>query len=136
MTDHDRRLTILRAILAFSIVSTALHYTHNFVKVDDYPGGFPGDTAIQAAIIVFWPLLTAVGLAGYRLYRERRYYPAHICLAVYSLTGITTLGHFLNGTPDIPAFFYATIFTDGLAGLSMLAFVVASARSTARTRTA
>jgi len=132
MTDHDRRLTLLRAILAFSIVSTALHYTHNFVKVDEYPGGFPGDTAIQVAIIVFWPLLTAVGLAGYRLYSERRYYPAHICLAVYSLTGITTLGHFLNGTPDIPAFFYATIFTDGLAGLSILAFVVVSARSAPR----
>jgi hypothetical protein len=30
---------------------------------------------------------------------------------------------------DIPAFFYATIFTDGLAGVAMLAFVVVSARS-------
>lgn len=133
MTDHDRRLTVLRALLAFSVVSTALHYTHNFVKVDDYPGGFPGDTAIQVAIIVFWPLLTAIGLVGYRLYRERRSYPAHVCLAIYSVTGVSTLGHFLNGTPDIPAFFYATIFTDGLAGFSVLAFVIASARAPAPT---
>ena len=132
MTDHDRRLTILRAILAFSMVSTALHYTHNFVKVDDYPGGFPGDTAIQVAIVVFWPLLTAIGLLGYRLYRDRRFYRAHVCLAIYSVTGISTLGHFLNGTPKIPAFFFATIFTDGLAGLSVLAFVLWSARTQPR----
>ena len=33
------------------------------------------------------------------------------------------------GDPDIPAFFYATIFTDGLSGIAMLAFVVVSARS-------
>jgi hypothetical protein len=129
MTDHDRRLSILKAILVFSVVSTGLHYTHNFVKVDQYPGGFPGETAIQVLIVLLWPAVTAVGLYGYRLYRERRYYPAHVCLAVYSFLGLTTLGHFLNGNPDIPAFFYATIFTDGLAGVAMLAFVVLSARA-------
>src|SRR3954466_4823349 len=129
MADHDRRLSILRALLAFGIVSTGLHYTHNFVKVDEYPGGFPGDTVVQIAIVVLWPLLTAVGLYGYRLYREGRYYPAHVCLALWSFLGITTLGHFLAGNPDIPPVFYATIFTDGLSGFAMLAFVVTSARS-------
>ena len=122
-------LSALRAILVFGTVSTALHYAHNFVKVDEYPGGFPGETAVQVAIVVAWPALTAVGWYGYRLYREGRYYPAHLCLALWSLLGISTLGHFLAGNPDIPAFFYATIFTDGLSGLAMLAFVVASARS-------
>jgi hypothetical protein len=130
------RTTTLKALLAFSITSTALHYTHNFVKVDDYPGGFPGDTAVQVAIIVFWPLLTAIGLLGYRLYAQRRYYPAHVALAIYSITGISTLGHFLGGSPKIPAFFYATIFTDGLAGFAVLAFVIASARAPARAATA
>ena len=136
MTDHDRRTTILRAILAFSIVSTALHYTHNFVSVGDYPSGFVGNTGIQVAIVVFWPLLTAIGLLGYRLYARRRHYPAHVALAIYSITGISTLGHFLNGTPKIPAFFFATIFTDGLAGLAVLTFVVLSARAPARAATA
>ena len=131
MTDHRRRLAILGAILTFSIVSTAIHYTHNFVKVDSYPGGFPGDTVVQIGIVLLWPVLTAVGLYGYRLYSEGRLYPAHVCLALYSFLGITTLGHFLNGSPDIPAFFYATIFTDGIAGLSMLGFVVASAYASA-----
>jgi hypothetical protein len=132
MTDHARRTTILRAILAISVVSTALHYTHNFVAASDYPGPVPS-VAVQVAIVLFWPVLTAIGLLGYRLYREGRLYPAHVCLAIYSVTGISTLGHFLSGTPKIPAFFFGTIFTDGLAGLSVLAFVVASARANALT---
>src|SRR4051794_24055266 len=129
MTDHRHRLSVLRALLAFSIVSTGVHYTHNFVKVDEYPGGFPGQTAIQVLIVLLWPALTALGLYGYRLYRDGRLYPAHVCLAIYSFTGISTLGHFFAGNPDIPPVFYATLFTDALAGLSILAFVVVSARS-------
>jgi hypothetical protein len=121
-------LRILRALLAFSLVSTAVHYTHNFVAAGDYPGLVPS-VAVQVAIVAFWPLLTAIGLLGYRLYAQGRLYPAHVCLAIYSITGISTLGHFLGGTPAIPPFFYATIFTDGLAGLSILAFVVVSART-------
>jgi hypothetical protein len=122
---------VLRAILVFGTVSTALHYTHNFVKVDQYPGGFPGTTGVRIGIVLLWPVLTAVGWYGYRLYREGRYYPAHVCLALWSFLGISTLGHFLAGNPDIPALFYATIFTDGLSGFAMIAFVLVSARATA-----
>jgi hypothetical protein len=121
------RAHVARAILIFGTVSTALHYTHNFVKVDEYPGG--GHTTVRAGIVVLWPLLTAVGWYGLRLYGEGRLYPAHVCLALWSLLGISTLGHFFYGTPDVPPLFFATIFTDGLAGLAMLAFVVVSARS-------
>jgi hypothetical protein len=123
-------LRILRVLLVFSVVSTALHYTHNFVAASDYPGPASG-VAAQVAIVVFWPLLTAIGLLGYRLYARGRLYPAHVCLAIYSVTGISTLGHFLSGSPDIPPFFYATIFTDGLAGFAILGFVVVSARAVA-----
>jgi hypothetical protein len=126
---------LLRALLAFSIVSTALHYTHNFVAAGDYPGPV-SSVVFQVAIVLFWPVLTAIGLLGYRLYRQGRYYPAHVCLAIYSVTGLSTLAHFLNGTPNVPAFFFATIFTDGLAGLSILAFVVVSARTHALTASA
>jgi hypothetical protein len=121
-------LTLLKAILAGSILSTAIHYTHNFVAVKDYPG--PGGsfyTVVRVAIVVAWPLLTAIGLIGYRRYREKRYGEARVCLVVYSFTGLATMGHFLYGDPKIPAFFYATLFTDALAGLAVLAFVLWSA---------
>jgi hypothetical protein len=127
-TVERRTLTVLKMILAASMVSTAIHYTHNFIAVDRYPGPKGGFyTVVRVAIAVGWPLLTAIGLMGYRRFSEGRYGEARVCLAVYSLTGLATLGHFLYGSPRIPAFFYATIFTDGLAGLAMLAFVLWSA---------
>ncbi len=129
-TDERRGATVLKAILAASMLSTAIHYTHNFVAVSHYPG--PGGsfyTVVRVAIVVGWPLLTAIGLIGYRRFREDRHREARVCLAVYSLTGLATMGHFLYGNPKIPAFFYATLFTDALAGLAVLAFVLWSAQA-------
>lgn len=123
--DTQGRLTLLKAILAAGILSTAIHYTHNFVAVKHYPG--PGGdfyTVVRVAIVIAWPLLTAIGLIGYRRYREGRYAEARISLIVYSLTGIATMGHFIYGNPKIPAFFYATLFTDTLTGLAALAFAL------------
>ena len=125
-------LTALRLILGFSIVSTATHYTHNFVAVDDYPGGGP---ALQVAIVLSWPALTAIGLYGYRLYTEGRFREARICLLLYAPLGLLTPAHFLSGEPDVPPIFYATIFTDGLAGLAIVGFVAWSALSGPSSRT-
>ena len=124
-------LTALRLILGFSILSTALHYTHNFVAIEDYPGGGPG---IQAAIVLSWPALTAIGLYGYRLYTQGRYREAHICLLLYAPLGLLTPAHFLYGEPDIPPVFYVTLFTDALAGLAVVGFVAWSAGRVARSR--
>jgi hypothetical protein len=135
--DADQRArseSVLRWILAFSIASTALHYTHNFIAIDRYPDGLVSGAVVQAAILLGWPLLTAIGLLGYRLYTQGRYAQAHACLLAYSFAGLSTLGHFIYGSPDIPAFFYATIFTDGLAGASVLGFTLWSV-SQARGRT-
>ena len=117
-------MTVLRLILGFSILSTAAHYTHNFIRMDDYPGGGVG---VQVAIVLSWPLLTAIGLYGYRLYAAGGFREAHICLLLYAPLGLLTPAHFLYGEPDIPAFFYVTIFTDAVAGLAVVGFVVWSA---------
>jgi hypothetical protein len=123
--DAERKLRLLKVILAAGMLSTAIHYTHNFIAVNRYPG--PGGsfyTVVRVAIVVGWPLLTAIGLTGYRRFREGRYREARVCLAVYSLTGLATMGHFIYGNPKIPAFFYATLFTDALTGLAVLAFAL------------
>ena len=130
MSTQAGRLTLLRWILAFSVLSTAIHFTHNFVEIHRYPDDLVSADVIQVAIIVSWPLFTAIGVCGYRLYSQRRFGPAHACLASYSLLGLTTPGHFLDATPDIAPFWFATIFTDGLAGLAILAFTVWSMRAT------
>jgi hypothetical protein len=126
-------LNVLRWILGASIVSTAIHFTHNFVEIDQYPQStLISNTAVQIGIVVLWPLLTAVGLAGYRRYAAGRYESAHLLLATYAVLPLTTLGHYTEGNPDIAPFFYATIVTDGLLGIAMLAFVVRSAQVTRR----
>jgi hypothetical protein len=132
-----RSQSILKWILAASIVSTGLHYTHNFIAIDSYPDGPVSAAVTQVAILFSWPLLTAIGLLGYRLYSRGRMREAHACLLTYSFTGISTLGHFIYGSPDIPVFFYATIFTDGITGFAVLGFTLWSiAQSRGRTRRA
>jgi hypothetical protein len=125
-----RRLLALRTILAAGILSTAIHYTHNFVAIGQYPGPHGAfDTITRVALVITWPTLTAIGLLGYRRYAQRRYREAHGCLLVYSVTGFASLGHFIYGSPDIPAFFYATIITDALTSIAVVAFVLWSAAS-------
>ncbi len=115
----------LRVIVALNLLSTAIHYTHNFVMAQHYPPIFPfvDATAYRIGIIVFWPLLTVWGLRGVRLYKEGETQRSRRMLASYAMLGFTTPGHFLGGTPDIPPFFYATLFTDFFAGAALLAFV-------------
>lgn len=127
---QPRGLRALRAILVFSVASTFAHYTHNFAEVDQYPrNALVGTTATQVLILVSWPLLTVIGIWGYRQYAAGNVRKARGALVTYSFTGLITLGHFLDGNPDIPAFFYATIFTNFAAGLAVLGFVAWSGRS-------
>ena len=130
--SHDRALRALRWIIAFTVLSTVLHYTHNFVKIDDYPkSGLVSNDFVLVGILLSWPVLTALGLWGYREYSRRNYRNAHAALLAYSFVGWITLGHFTAGNPDIPPFFYATIFTDAIGAAALTAFVVWSSRSVA-----
>jgi peptidoglycan/LPS O-acetylase OafA/YrhL len=123
-------VALLRGLLAAEILSTAIHYTHNFVEVHRYPGPHGAfDTVTRVLIVITWPLLTGIGLLGYRRYTEGRPQEARVGLAIYSLTGMVTLGHFIFGSPHIPALFYATLFTDTLTGLAVLAFALRLARA-------
>ena len=79
--------------------------------------------ATRAAIAVSWPLLTAAGVAGYLLYTRRRFWPACVLLAVYAITGLGALGHFLTGVPAVAWFWFATLFTDAAAGSALWIFV-------------
>lgn len=131
-SDSHPRIALLRTILAAAVLSTAAHYTHNFIEVHRYPGPHGAfDTITRVLIVVTWPVLTAIGLLGYRRYREGRYDEARIGLAIYSLTGIVTLGHFVFGSPHIPALFYATLFTDALTGMAVLIFALRYAQPAA-----
>ena len=119
----------LKAILAFGILTTGIHFTHNFVKIEDYPDSAIPDWVVQAAIVVSWPIFTWIAVRGYRLYTERGIGAARPWVLWYAGWTLFSLGHFTEGNPDIPPVFYATIFTDVLAGLLVLGFVLWSGRS-------
>ena len=121
----DKGLIPLRVILGFSLLSTAIHYAHNAIRYADYPQ-LRGITPLAGGIVVAvgWVVLTAFGWLGYRAYTQGRYHRALAFLLVYSLAGMVTLGHFLTGVPQIPAFWFATIFTDAAAGLALWVFLV------------
>jgi hypothetical protein len=130
-------LKLLALLLGLGITSTAVHYTHNFVMASMYPPippVFPSALAFKVGIAIAWPLVTALGLWGYRQYRAGHVRSAAWALIGYSGLGISTLGHFLEPTPDIPPFFIATIFTDFLTGAAILIFGFWTLRETPRKR--
>jgi hypothetical protein len=117
-------LSTVRAVLIASVLLTSFHYTDNFVSIDSYP---QPDWVTTGAVLVSWPLLTAFGVAGYLLYRSGRFELAHACLLVYSTTGLSSLGHFLSGSPDeFTTRGLVSIFTDAAAGSAVLAVTVCS----------
>lgn len=121
--NHERRLAVLGVIFVACMVSTAAHYAHNYLEIEHYPkSDLFSNSTVKLAIVVALPVLTAIGVFGYWLYARRRYVAAYPFLALYSLLGIATLGHFTEGSPHIPPFWYATIFTDALLGFAILAF--------------
>jgi hypothetical protein len=110
-SGQQPHVTLLRFLLAASIASTAIHYTHNFVMASMYP-----------------PLLTGLALWGYAKYVAGNLRAAGRAFIAYSYLGISTIGHFLGPTPDIPPFFFVTIFTDFLTGTAMLVFGIMTLR--------
>lgn len=121
---HANRTRLLATIVAFTLASTALHYSHNYLQIEHYPpADFATNHTIQIAILISWPALTVAGLLGFWLYTRGLMPSAYACLITYSALGLVTLGHFTEGSPQIPPFWYATIFTDAVGGLAILAFV-------------
>jgi len=121
---QEKGLNPLRVILAFSLLTTTLHYAHNIIRAADYPQ-IPGIPVVVAQVVVAfaWVLFTTFGVLGYRAYLGGRYPRALAFLLVYSLSGLVSAGHFLVGVPQVPAFWFATIFTDTAAALALWAFV-------------
>ncbi|MFD9958090.1 hypothetical protein [Amycolatopsis sp. NPDC058986] len=121
---REKGLTPLRVILGFSVLTTTFHYAHNVIRAADYPQ-VPGISVLVAQILVAlaYVVFTVFGVLGYRDYLRGRYWRALGFLMVYSLSGLASAGHFLVGVPQIPAFWFATIFTDTAAALALWAFV-------------
>jgi hypothetical protein len=117
--------TVLLLIIVVNIISTWLHYTDNAIFVRQYPGPeWFTTTGVFATVAV----MTPVGLLGYWLYTQGRYRWAYLLLCIYSLTSISSPGHyFYAGAMQMSAKMHGLIWLDAIAGYSLIAFVIWSA---------
>src|SRR3954451_24211878 len=125
----------VREVVTASVVLTLFHFTDNAIFIDDYPkaGWQPGWFVWVVALS--WPAFTAIGVLGYRWYRDGVYSKAHPALIVYSYTGLVSLGHFAYGSPsDLTTRGVVSVFVDAVAGSAVL--VVALRSVLARRRAA
>jgi hypothetical protein len=119
---HQR---LLFALLTLNIVSTVLHYIDNFISFDSYP---QPTWITPSSIYISWLFLTAFAIAGYILYVKHYFWIAYLCLCIYSITGISSLGHYLYGSPyEMSWKMNAFILSDGCVGMVLLGFVIWSA---------
>ena len=106
-------------VVLVSVMMTTFHFTDNYVSIDTYP---QPDWVTKAVVLAAWPLLTSFGIAGYWFYRRDRLPLAHAFLFAYSYTGLSSLGHFLSGSPDeFTTRGLISVLIDGAAGSAVLA---------------
>lgn len=118
----ERSVAALFRVLCAGIVLTVVHYADNYLYFDEYPQ--PGSLR-PWQVWAGWLVLTAIGVAGYRLYKAGQTAAAYVCLVVYSYTGTSSLGHYLYGSmSEFSAKQHVFILVDGVTGLAVLAFVV------------
>ncbi|MCE7860466.1 MAG: hypothetical protein DPW18_13720 [Chloroflexi bacterium] len=114
--------SILKLFLTASIISTAIHFTDNYLYFEQYP---QPEWITPFGIIRSWLIWTAFGLAGYWLYTTQRFWLAYTCLLIYSTCGLSSLAHYLYGSlHDFSPKMHLLILADGLAGSLILGFTV------------
>ncbi|MFB2981866.1 hypothetical protein [Microseira sp. BLCC-F43] len=120
-----KRQQILLSILIANLISTGLHYTENAIFVSQYPGP---DWFTTSGIFATVALMTPVGLLGYWLYTKGQHFWSDLVLCIYSLTSISSPGHYLYpGAMSMSAKMHSLIWLDAIAGYSLLIFVFWSA---------
>jgi hypothetical protein len=113
----------VRAVVSATVVLTLFHFTDNTISIDTYPkAGWQPDWFVWV-VALSWPAFTAIGVLGYRWYRDGVYSKAHPALIVYSYTGLVSLGHFIYGSPsELTTRAVVSVFVDAVAG-SVVLFV-------------
>jgi len=114
--------SFLKLILLASIISTAIHFTDNYRFIEQYPQPV---WITAPSIYQSWIILTVTGIIGYWLYKFRKFWSAYLCLSIYALTGLASLGHYLYGSlSQFSLKMHLFIWMDAITGLAVLGFVV------------
>jgi hypothetical protein len=132
-------LTVLRVLLAVAVAESFVHYLDNTLRYSDYTGPNPPAATswiAQWMIPAAWVVFTAFGVVGYRRFREGRWQQAAACLAIYSASGLVSIGHYVGiSVNDLSVFQNTFVFLDIAAGFAVLAFAIWTARQATNTVT-
>lgn len=82
----------LLIVLALHCAATLFHFAHNAVYINDYPN-LPG-WITPGGVVYSWLVVTAIGAAGYLVYRLVMRLPGLLVLAVYGVLGFDGLAHY------------------------------------------
>jgi hypothetical protein len=115
------------------LVTSAVHYTDNWLSIEDYApsSGLLADN--PGLIPLSWLLYAVVAVVGIREYRRAPTTRAHVLLAIFSTSGIVSLGHLTYEGNSWATWQWASVLTDCVLGLLLLGLVL---RSAARVRPA
>lgn len=121
MNFEVKQQRLLKTLLIASIISTVIHFTDNYLFIEQYP---QPEWITAPSIYQSWLILTAVGITAYWLYKYRKFWLAYGCLLVYSFTGLASPGHYLYGSiSQFSVKMHIFIWTDALTSLAILGFI-------------
>jgi len=122
--NNQKNRTLLLALLIANGISTILHYIDNFVNYDKYP---QPTWITPDSIYIAWSVLTIFGVVGYLLYVKDMFLAAYACLGIYSITGISSPGHYFYSAQHVfSGKMHLLIWMDAIAGISLLIFILRS----------
>jgi hypothetical protein len=114
---------VLQVVLGVAVVVSVIHYADNTLRFDQY--AINPDSPVTEPLVVpaAWLVFTAIGVAGYVMYLQRRWWQAVACLAVYSVSGLVSLVHYSDGPPSaFDSVQNVLIVSDVVAGIAVVAF--------------
>jgi hypothetical protein len=121
-------LMVLRVLLSVAIVESFVHYLDNTIRYTDYTGPNPPAATswiAQWMIPVSWLAFTVVGVVAYRRFRLGRLSEAAGYLAIYSVSGLISIGHYVGiSINDLSVFQNTFVFLDIALGFAVLSFAV------------
>jgi hypothetical protein len=88
----DEGATSISGLLLLQLGASLLHFVHNAEYLADYPN-LPSWLG-RADVYLTWLGLTAVGAAGWVLYRSGRRLPGLLLIGAYALSGFDGLLHY------------------------------------------